>query len=607
MTAIGIDLGTTNSCVAVYRNNRVEIIANDQGSRVTPSWISFTDSQKLVGEAAKEEASMNCENTLFQIKRLIGRKFNDPTVQEDMKLWGFRIVEVGDRPKLQVTYKDEVKTFFPEEISAMVLTELKEAAEAYMGEKITDAVITVPAYFNDAQRTATRDAGRIAGLNVLSMINEPTAAAIAYGLDNKSNEERTVLIFDLGGGTFDVTIATIEEQIFDVKATGGNTHLGGEDFDYRMVDHFVEEFGDKHGVDMSTNKRAVSRLRVACEAAKRKLSVSTSAKIQLDGLFMGLDFRSNISQAKFEAMNADLFDSTLTAVKTVLSDAKVNKNQIDDIVLVGGSTRIPKIRKLLQDFFEGKEICRKINPDEAVAYGAAALAKNISSGGSEVKERFQLLDVTPLSIGTDVGVSDMFVVIPRNTKIPTRMTQNFITSADNQTALSFKVYEGERPCIHDNHHLGTFVLRGITPAPRGVASVQSVFEIDRSGILIVTAYDPKSGSENKIKITNDEKLMAKDEIEKMIAAAEKFRIEDVEWKEKSAAKNELEDLVYKIKQIVQKDTTSVSPGDQEKILQKSQAAMDWVKAYKKIESQSIRQRTNELKDVLNRMHEISTD
>nr|XP_039268571.1 heat shock cognate 71 kDa protein-like isoform X2 [Styela clava] len=516
MAAIGIDLGTTNSCVAVYRNKRVEIIANDQGSRITPSWVSFTDSQKLVGEAAKEEASMNCENTLFQIKRLIGRKFNDPTVQKDMKRWGFEIVKDGDRPKLQVTYKEEVKTFFPEEISAMILAELKEAAEAYMGGKITDAVITVPAYFNDAQRTATRDAGRIAGLNVLSMINEPTAAAIAYGLDNKSNDERTVLIFDLGGGTFDVTIATIEEQIFDVKATGGNTHLGGEDFDNRMVDHFIKEFSVKHGVDMSSNKRAVSRLRVACEAAKRKLSVSTNAKVQLDGLFMGLDFKSNISQAKFEAMNADLFDSTLDTVKNVLSDAKMNKKQIDDIVLVGGSTRIPKIRQLLQDFFEGKEICRTINPDEAVAYGAAALAENIRSGGSETKERFQLMDVTPLSVGTDVRETDMFIVIPRNTKIPTRKTESFITSSDNQTALNFKVYEGERPCIHDNHHLGTFVLRGIPPAPKGVASVQSVFEIDRSGILTVTAYDPISGSENKIKITNDEKQMAKNEIDKMV-------------------------------------------------------------------------------------------
>ncbi|XP_077967388.1 heat shock 70 kDa protein 1A-like [Styela clava] len=606
MAAIGIDLGTTNSCVAVYRNNRVEIIANDQGSRITPSWVSFTDSQKLVGEAAKEEASMNCENTLFQIKRLIGRKFNDPTVQKDRKRWGFGIVKDGDRPKLQVTYKEGVKTFFPEEISAMILAELKEAAKAFMGEEITDAVITVPAYFNDAQRTATRDAGRIAGLNVLSMINEPTAAAIAYGLDNKSNDERTVLIFDLGGGTFDVTIATIEEQIFDVKATGGNTHLGGEDFDNRMVDHFIEEFSKKHGVDISSNKRAISRLRVACEAAKRKLSVSTNAKVQLDGLFMGLDFKSNISQAKFDAMNEDLFDSTLDAVKTVLSDAKMDKKQIDDIVLVGGSTRIPKIRQLLQDFFDGKEICRTINPDEAVAYGAAALAENIRSGGSETKERLQLLDVTPLSIGTDVRESDMCVIIPRNTKIPTRKMGSFTTSRDNQTALNFEVYEGERPCIHDNHHLGTFVLEGIPPAPKGVATVISVFEIDRSGILTVTAYDSISGSENKIKITNDEKQMAKNEIEKMIAAAEKFKIEDMEWKEKSAAKNELEDLVYKIKQKVQKDT-SVSHGDQKKILLKSQATMDWVKTNKKTESKSIRQKTKELRDLFNRMIGFSSD
>nr|XP_039267134.1 heat shock cognate 71 kDa protein-like [Styela clava] len=384
MAAIGIDLGTTNSCVAVYRNKRVEIIANDQGKRITPSWVSFTDTQRLIGEAAKDEAILNCENTLFHIKRLIGKKFNDLTVQEDMKLWGFKVVNDGGSPKVQVTYNKETRTFYPEEISALVLTELKEAAEAFMGEKITDAVITVPAHFNDDQRTATRDAARIAGLNVQSMITEPTAAAIAYGLESKTNDARNVLIFDLGGGTFDVTIATIAEQIFDVKATGGNSHLGGEDFDNRMVKHFIEEFSKKHGFDMTNNKRAVSRMKVACEAAKRRLSVSTNAKVQIDALFKGLDFQSSITRAQFEAMNVELFESTLMAVKNVLLEAEMNKNEIDDIVLVGGSTRIVKIQKLLHDFFTGKEMYKTINPDEAIAYGAAALANEIRNGESNM-------------------------------------------------------------------------------------------------------------------------------------------------------------------------------------------------------------------------------
>nr|XP_039266522.1 heat shock 70 kDa protein II-like [Styela clava] len=605
MSAIGIDLGTTNSCVAVYRNERIEIIANDQGSRVTPSWVSFTDTERLIGAAAKEEASMNHENTLFHIKRLIGRKFNDPSVQNDMKRWSFKVVNVGGQPKIQVTFKEETKLFRPEQISAMILTELKEAAEAYMGTQITEAVITVPAYFNDAQRTATRDAGRIAGLNVLRMINEPTAAAIAYGLEVKLEKKRNVLIFDLGGGTFDVTVVTIENQIFDVKATGGDTHLGGGDFDNRLLEHFIEEFNTKHKVDITKNSRAVSRLKVACEPAKMKLSVSTNAKVQVDGLYNGLDFKSNITRAKFEELNSDFFDKTISVVEKVLADAKMKKDVIDDIVLAGGSTRIPKIRSLLKDFFGGKEISRTINPDEAVAYGAAVLAENIRTGKDNTQERFRLQDVIPFSIGTDVRGTDMRVIIPKNTKIPTKQMNVFSTASDNQTAVLFGVFEGENPKVKDNHQLGSFLLTGISPKPAGEAPILSVFAIDSSGVLQVIALDLASGNTKDITITNDDRRLAEKEINDMIAAAEKMKVGDNTAKERDSAINKLEELVYKVNQLVESDSATISPRERRGLLAKSKEVFDFAKSNENADIGVIRKKTSELETYFNKVREYS--
>ncbi|XP_039267962.2 heat shock cognate 71 kDa protein-like [Styela clava] len=605
MSAIGIDLGTTNSCVAVYRNERIEIIANDQGSRVTPSWVSFTDTERLIGATAKEEASMNHENTLFHIKRLIGRKFNDPSVQHDMKHWSFKVVDVGGQPKIQVTFKEETKLFRPEEISAMILTELKEVAEVYIGTQISDAVITVPAYFNDAQRTATRDAGRIAGLNVLRMINEPTAAAIAYGLEVKIEKKRNVLIFDLGGGTFDVTIVAIENQVFDVKATGGDTHLGGGDFDNRMLEHFIKEFNTKHKVDITKNNRAVSRLKFACEPAKKKLSVSTHATVQVDGLYNGLDFKSNITRAKFEELNADFFDGTISVVENVIADAKMKKDEIDDIVLAGGSTRIPKIRSLLTDFFNGKEISRNINPDEAVAYGAAVLAENIRTGKDKTQERFKLQDVIPFSIGTCVRGTDMCVIIPRNTKIPTKEMSVFSTFSDNQTSARFEVFEGENSKVKDNHLLGSFLLTGISPKPAGEANILSVFGIDGSGVLKVVALDLASGNANDITITNDERRLAEKEIDDMIAAAETMKVGDNTAKEKYNAINKLEELVYKVNQLVESDSATISPREKKGLLAKSKEVFDFAKSNESADIKSIRQKTSELEAYFNKVREYS--